>query len=37
MTLAHDVKNLIEEWQDTPVSHDAALALTKRLEVTNIR
>ena len=33
-TLAHDVKNLIEK--DTSVSHDDALALTKRLEVINI-
>ena len=36
-TLARDVKNLIEKWQDTPVSHNDAFALTKRLEVTNIR
>ena len=33
-TLAHDVKNLIEKWQNTSVSYNDALAL---LEVTNIR
>ena len=35
--LAHDVKNLIETWQDLSVSHREARALTKRLEVKHIR
>ena len=35
--LAHDVKNLIETWEDLSVTHKEARALTKRLEVTNIR
>jgi len=30
--LAHNVKNLIETWQDLSVSHKEARALTKRLE-----
>ena len=35
-TLVHNVKNLIEIWQDTPASHVEANALTKRLDVRNI-
>ena len=35
--LARDVKNLIETWKDLSASHKEARALTKRLEVTNIR
>ena len=33
-TLAYNVKDLIETWQDLSVSHKEAHALTKRLEVT---
>ena len=33
VTLAHNVKNLIETWQDLSVSHREARELTKRLEV----
>ena len=32
--LAHNVKNLIETWQDVSDSHQEARTLTKRLEVT---
>ena len=35
--LALEVKELIETWQDLSVSHKEARALTKRLEVRNIR
>ena len=35
-TLAYNVKNLIETWQDSSVCHREARALTKRLEVSDI-
>ena len=35
-TLVHNVKNLIEKWQDTSFNHGEAHALTKRLTVRNI-
>ena len=35
--LTHDVKNLIDIWKDSSVYHKEVRALTKRLEVKNIR